>query len=66
MTAQPTASQLHATDRAAWREAVIAAHVDAASVPDVAARLGISVPRLAVWRRERVAPSESRVTVTSS
>ena len=52
MTTRPTASNLRATDRAAWREAVLAAHVGASSVPDVAARLGISVPRLAVWRRE--------------
>ena len=37
VTAQSTASQLRATDRAAWREAVLAAHVDAASVPDVSA-----------------------------
>lgn len=74
MTAQPTASQLRATDRAAWREAVLAAHVDAASVPDVAQRLGISVPRLAVWRRElgirgplrpRVAPAPThRIVLT--
>ena len=74
MTAHPTASQLRATDRAAWREAVIAAHVDAASVPDVAARLDISVPRLAVWRRElgirgplreRVAPAPTHRIVLS-
>ena len=52
MTARSTSSELRATDRAAWREAVLAAHVGASSVPDVASRLGISVPRLAAWRRE--------------
>lgn len=71
---RPTASELRATDRAAWREAVLAAHVGAASVPDVAQRLGISVPQLAVWRRElkirgplrpRVAPAPTHRVVLS-